>query len=109
VNVRRAIGVAAALAAAFASTVAAANPEAAKKIAFGQYLSGECVTCHQLSGAAKGIPPIVAWPEDGFVAVMQSYKTKVRDNVAMQTIAGRLSDEEIYALAAYFGSLKSAQ
>jgi cytochrome c553 len=73
--------------------------------AFGEYLSGECVTCHQVSGRYDGIPPIVGWPESGFIDVMNEYRSKRRANPVMQTIAGRLSDDEVAALAAYFGSL----
>jgi cytochrome c len=36
---------------------------------------------------------------------MQDYRQKKRDNPIMQTVADRLSPEEIAALAAYFGSL----
>ncbi len=75
--------------------------------AFGEYLSSECVTCHQLSGHYDGIPPIVGWPEESFVEIMNEYRHKRRPNPVMQTIAGRLSDEELAALAAYFGSLTS--
>jgi cytochrome c553 len=75
-------------------------------IAYGEYLASECVTCHQISGADKGIPSIVGWPEDQFLAIMKAYKYKALDNEVMQTIARRLSDEEMEALAAYFGSLK---
>lgn len=74
--------------------------------ALGEYLSSECVTCHQLSGHFDGIPPIVGWPASAFVEVMDEYRHKKRDNPVMQTIAGRLSAEELAALAAYFGSLK---
>jgi cytochrome c len=74
----------------------------------GQYLSAECVTCHQLSGKFDGIPPIIGWPETSFVEVMNAYRNKDRANPVMQTIAGRLSQDEIAALAAYFGSLKVA-
>jgi cytochrome c553 len=74
--------------------------------AFGEYLSSECVTCHQISGRQVGaIPAIVGLPEDAFVALMESYRRRERDNQIMQTIAGRLSEEEVAALAAYFGSL----
>lgn len=73
--------------------------------AYGQYLSNECVTCHQLSGNFAGIPPIVGRPEESFVEIMQEYKTKKRSNPVMQTIADRLGEKEIAALAAYFGSL----
>jgi cytochrome c len=74
--------------------------------ALGEYLSSECVTCHQLSGRYQGIPPIVGWPDKTFVEIMDEYRIKKRDNQVMQTIAGRLSNEEIAALAAFFGSVK---
>lgn len=75
--------------------------------ALGEYLSSECTTCHQVSGRQQGgIPAIVGWPEDQFVAVMHSYQQKHRENVTMQTIAARLSPDELAALASYFGSLK---
>jgi len=86
----------------------ASKPATAGDRALGEYLSSECVTCHQLSGAYNGIPPIVAWPNGSFVAIMGEYRSKHRANPVMQTIAGKLSDEEVAALAAYFGSLKSA-
>jgi len=83
----------------------AAPALAAGDRAFGEHLASECVACHQLSGRYQGIPPILAWPEETFVVVMNEYKLRRRANPVMQTIAARLSDEEIAALAAYFGSL----
>ena len=74
--------------------------------ALGEYLSSECVTCHQVTGRFDGIPPIVGWPERSFVEIMMQYRTKDRANPVMQTIAGKLTEEEIAALATYFGSLK---
>ena len=74
--------------------------------ALGEYLSSECVTCHQLSGRYQGIPPIVGWPEPSFVEIMNEYRDKRRSNPVMQTIAGKFSNEEVAALAAYFGSVK---
>ena len=88
--------------------VSAQNIQAAGDKAFGEYLSSECVTCHQASGRFEGIPAIVGWPEESFVAVLKQYRTKERANPVMQTIAGKLTEEEIAALAAYFGSLKPA-
>lgn len=83
-----------------------AAPAAAKgDRALGEYLAGECVTCHQASGRFNGIPPIVGWPEASFIAIVDEYRRKTRPHAAMQTIAARLSDEEVAALAAYFGSL----
>jgi cytochrome c553 len=78
----------------------------AADVAFGEYLAGECATCHRKDGDAKGIPAIIGWPQDQFIAVMQSYKAKDRPNPIMQTIAGRLGDAELAALAAYYESLK---
>ena len=72
----------------------------------GEYLSSECVACHQVTGRYEGIPPIVGWPSATFIAVMGEYRAGRRANPIMQTIAIRLSEEEIAALAAYFGSLK---
>jgi cytochrome c len=87
--------------------VATAVAHAAGDRALGEYLSTECVTCHRISGpAVAGIPAIRGWPADQFVAAMSAYKTKQRENIVMQSIAGRLSQDDLEALAAYFGSLK---
>ena len=72
---------------------------------YGEYLSSECITCHQTSGADEGVPSIVAWPQDDFVIAMHAYKRKLRVHPVMQMVAGRLSNDEIAALAAYFGDL----
>ncbi len=75
--------------------------------AFGEYLAGECVACHLPSGRQVGaIPAIVALPEDAFIAMMRSYASKERDNAVMQTVAAKFKDDELAALAAYFGGLK---
>ena len=72
---------------------------------YGQYLSGECVTCHSSSGADKGIPAIIGWPKENFIDALYQYKQELRENPVMRTVAKRLGDEEMAALAAYFGSL----
>ncbi len=69
---------------------------------YGEYLSGECVTCHQESGNAEGIPSITGWPREDFVVALHAYKNQNRPHPVMRMIAGKLSDEEIAALAAYF-------
>jgi cytochrome c len=80
---------------------------AAGDLALGEYLSTECVTCHRVAGPpVGGIPAIRGWSADQFVAVMSAYKTRQRENIVMQSIAGRLNQDDIEALAAYFGSLK---
>jgi cytochrome c len=74
-------------------------------LALGEYLSSECVTCHQLSGHAAGsIPPIVGLPEDYFLEALEAYKTGERDNEVMRNIAGGLTAEDMSALATYFAN-----
>ena len=97
------------ISAAAAATLFADRAHASGDRALGEYLSSECVACHQISGRkVGGIPAIVGWPEDQFIAVIESYKNKQRENQVMQTIAAKLSKDEIEALAAYFGALKPA-
>lgn len=74
---------------------------------YGEYLSSECTTCHRIDGADEGIPSIVLWPQADFVVAMHAYKSKRREHPVMNMIAGRLNEEEIAALAAYFANLEN--
>ncbi|UYO44089.1 sulfide dehydrogenase [Rhodopseudomonas palustris] len=75
----------------------------------GEYLSSECVTCHQISGRFDGIPSIVGRDEPELIAALTEYRDKVRDNPVMRAIAAKFNDEEIAALASYFGSIEKQQ
>jgi cytochrome c553 len=87
--------------------LSAAPANAAGDKALGEYLSAECTSCHQNSGRqVGGIPAIIGHPAEQFVALMNAYREKQRENQVMQAIAARLSSEEIAALAAYYESLK---
>ncbi|MEL6362291.1 MAG: c-type cytochrome [Pseudomonadota bacterium] len=94
------------VAAVLAVVLAPVDAKAGGDVALGEYLSGQCTTCHQISGKDNGIPSIVGWDQASFIAVMGSYKLKERENKAMQSIASSLSDEDIAALAAYFETIK---
>ena len=72
-------------------------------LGYGEYLAGECAACHQKSG--KGIPQINGIEAKKFVAIIKAYRSKELDNKVMQMMAGRLDDEQIISLAAYFSSL----
>ena len=72
-------------------------------LGYGEYLAGECVTCHRKSGA--GTPQINGIEAETFVTIVKAYRSKERDNKVMQMMAGRLDDEQIISLAAYFSSL----
>ncbi len=76
-----------------------------KQIAYGEHLSGECTTCHRIDGSDNGIPPIIGWPAEAFVAVLVSYRDGERTNPAMVSVAKSLEEDQMAALAAYFGSL----
>ena len=69
---------------------------------YGAYLAGECTTCHRPDGVDEGIPAITGWPPDDFVIALHAYKRGKRVHPVMQMVAGRLSAEEIAALAAHF-------
>ncbi|SDQ75776.1 c-type cytochrome [Pseudovibrio sp. Tun.PSC04-5.I4] len=73
---------------------------------YGEYLSGECTTCHQVDGSDKGIPSITGWTRPDFIIALRAYKKGHRPHPVMQMIARRLSEEEIAALATYFKALK---
>ena len=73
---------------------------------YGEYLASECITCHQASGHADGIPSIVGVPRDYFVRSLFEYKSNIRKNEVMKLRVVNLTNEEIAALAAYFNSLQ---
>lgn len=72
---------------------------------YGEYLSSECVTCHQSKNTDTRIPVLNGYDEEGFIALMEAYRASELENPTMITVAKRLTDEEISALAAYFSSL----
>jgi len=85
----------------------AASPCNGADLALGEYLSGECMGCHQLSGkAVASIPGIAGRPEAEIAAALFAYKSGMRENLVMRNVAGRLTEEEIAALAAFFASQK---
>jgi cytochrome c553 len=72
---------------------------------YGEYLSGECTSCHKLDGSGDGIPSIVGWEPDLFIGTMKLFKSGERENPAMVSVAKSLDDEQLKALAYFFGSL----
>jgi cytochrome c len=77
----------------------------ASDVELGRYLSSECMTCHG-QARADAIPNIFGMPESIFADAVKAYRDKRRTNQVMQTVAGRLSDEDIAALAAFFATAK---
>jgi len=81
------------------------RPSQGADLEYGAYLASECTTCHRADGETEGIPAIVGWDEQHFIDALKAYLGKTRDNPTMRTIAKRLTDEDMQALAAYFRSL----
>jgi len=79
---------------------------AAPDIELGRYLARECVTCHRSATATSTIPSIFGMAETTFAVVVKAYRDKQLGNDVMQSIAERLKDDEIDALAAYFARTK---
>lgn len=87
----------------FAAVTGTAAGRAAD-VELGRYLSSECMTCHGVAKASDTIPNIYGLGETHFVEVIKAYRAKALPNPVMQNIAGRLNDEEIDALAAFFAT-----
>lgn len=90
-------------------TFATSGPVSATERERAEYLSSQCVTCHQPTGHSPGIPMIVGMRSDAFVTAMNAYRQKERPNQIMQAVASSLSDEDIQTLAAYFANHASGK
>jgi cytochrome c553 len=84
-------------------TACAADDEKLK--AYGRHLAQECTGCHRLDGVDNGIPSIVGWKADIFVATVKFYQQGTRTNPVMVSVANSLNEKQLDALAMYFGSL----
>lgn len=92
-----------------ASTASAEDLLAGADIGYGEYLSGECVTCHSQNGTNSGIPAINGLDAEVFATVMHAYKVGDIEHPVMQMVTGRLDNEQIASLAVYFASRPAAQ
>ena len=79
----------------FTGTVSADNLLDGADVGYGEYLSGECVTCHSPKGVDKGIPVINGLDAEVFATVMRSYKAGDIQHPVMQMVAGRLDGEQM--------------
>ncbi len=93
----------------FTSAARAEDLLAGADVGYGEYLSGECVTCHNQKGVDTGIPGINSLDAEVFATVMHAYKTGDMEHPIMQMVAGRLDGEQIASLAVYFATLSSSE
>jgi cytochrome c len=77
----------------------------AKLKGYGRHLAQECSGCHRTDGIDNGIPSIVGWEPDRFMATLRFYQTGERANPVMVSVAKSLDEGQVEALAAYFASL----
>ena len=75
-------------------------------ISYGEYLAGECVTCHRQTDDTQGIPSILGLDREAFYFIINAYKTGEIEHPVMHMIAKRLDDEQIASLAIYYESIK---
>ena len=94
------------LAAAFAVEAGAAEESGAQdarnKLAM-------CQGCHGIDGYRMAFPQVYSVPKLGgqhpayIVKALQAYKSGTRNNATMRAIAAALSEQDMAALAAYYG------
>ena len=72
---------------------------------YGRHLAQECTSCHRIDGVDNGIPSITGWETELFVTTLRFYRTGARTNPAMVSVAESLDEEQMKALAAFYGSL----
>ena len=82
---------------------AGGDPDLAKS---GQAKAGMCLGCHGSTAEGNGQIPRLAGQHPAYlVKQLSSFKEGVRKSGHMQAIAGTLTEDDMKALAAYFGSL----
>ena len=85
---------------------ATAMPAPAADKAYGEYLASECAGCHRPTGPqVGGVRVIHGMEHAAIVKALKEYRDKTRPNNVMQNVAGKLVDDDIEALAAYYSSL----
>jgi cytochrome c553 len=94
------------LAAAFAVEAGAAEqgaaPDTSNKLAM-------CQGCHGIDGYRMAYPEVYSVPRLGgqhpayIVKALQAYKSGTRSNATMRAIASALSEQDMAAIAAYYG------
>ncbi len=84
----------------------AATADDTRLRSYGRHLAQECTGCHRIDGVDNGIPSILGWDAERFVTTLKFYQTGERPNPVMVSVAKSLDDEQLAALAAYYGSLQ---
>ena len=66
-----------------------------------------CSGCHSTAPAAQtAVPRLIGRKPEDIVAAMQAFKTGQRPSTVMERIAKGFSDDEVKAIAAWYGAQK---
>jgi len=93
---------------ALTAALAAASGDLSEREAYGRHLAGECTSCHRIDGVPSAIPSILGKPQEKFIMLLTAYRNGTKTNPVMVSVAKSLDNEQMEALAAYFGSLPDA-
>ncbi|MEQ1695769.1 MAG: hypothetical protein ABL901_08010 [Hyphomicrobiaceae bacterium] len=102
---RCALAVAFSLAGFWGSGVSGAGSDTEKVLRHGERLAQECLSCHRRDGKDFGIPGIVEMSEADIVTALTLYKTGLRSNKVMVSVATSLDQPQMQAVARYLSSL----
>jgi cytochrome c len=88
--------------------VAAGRGEGKPDLELGAYLANECQACHRFTSTAGegGIPDLSHVTSETLIEVLHAYRDKRLNNPVMQSVASRLNDDDISAIAAYLATRK---
>jgi cytochrome c553 len=75
--------------------------------AYGEYLSGECMSCHRPGTMPSSIPSLSALGAGRIADVLREYKSGKRTNPVMVSVAKALTEDQINALGAYFAAIRT--
>lgn len=71
-------------------------------VAYGEYLAGECASCHAKAAVSGSNVPVIHGAKAEHVArALLEYKMGIRENSTMKNVVDALGNEEIAVLAHY--------
>ena len=72
----------------------------------GQVVAKGCVSCHGAQGQGMGKTPALAGQKADFIVEqLKAYQSGKRNNIMMNTVARKLSEQDVADVAAFFASL----
>jgi cytochrome c553 len=72
----------------------------------GKAKAAACADCHGANGEGDEAPKIAGLPEAQLRQAMQDYKSGKRPDAGMKASMGKLSEQDLQDLAAYYASQK---